>query len=154
MSLSLRQFRAKDRARVAEIEAASFPDPWPDSFFKYIWGKAPDLFIVAEESGEILGYVVGELREIMFSGLSHRSKMGHILNIAVDVSRRKAGVGTRLMTEIEGRFREGGCLTGDPGGPGVELDRPRFLPRPWLRRDWEGEGLLSRRGRDNHGQGP
>jgi len=109
MSLSLRQFRAEDRARVAEIEAASFPDPWPDSFFKYIWGKAPDLFIVAEEGGEILGYVVGELREIMFSGLSHRSKMGHILNIAVDVSRREGGVGTRLMTEIEGRFREGGA---------------------------------------------
>ena len=109
MSLSLRQFRAEDRARVAEIEAASFSDPWPDSFFKYIWGKAPELFVVAEEGGEILGYVVGELREIMFSGLSHRSKMGHILNIAVDVSRRKGGVGTRLMTEIEGRFREGGA---------------------------------------------
>ena len=84
MSPSFRPYREEDQARVNEIEAASFKDPWPISFFKYIHGKAPDLFLVAEEDERIVGYVIGELREIMFSGVSHRSKMGHILNIAVD----------------------------------------------------------------------
>ncbi len=60
------------------------------------------------EGGEegLLGYVVGEIREAMFSGRSYMSKMGHILNIAVNPERRKGGVGTRLMEEIESRFRE------------------------------------------------
>jgi ribosomal-protein-alanine N-acetyltransferase len=104
MSPSLRPFTEDDRARVLEIEVASFAEPWPPSFFNYIHGKAPGLFIVAEDGGEIVGYVIGELREIMFSGVSHRSKMGHILNIAVDEVWRKRGIGTLLMEEIEGRF--------------------------------------------------
>ena len=53
-----------------------------------------------------MGYVIGELKEIMFSGVPHRFKMGHILNIAVDTSHRRRGLGTRLMEEIESRFRE------------------------------------------------
>jgi ribosomal-protein-alanine N-acetyltransferase len=104
MSPSLRLFTEDDQARVLEIEGASFLDPWPPSFFNYIKGKAPGLFIVAEDGGKIVGYVIGELREIMFSGVSHRSKVGHILNIAVDEGWRKRGVGTLLMEEIEGRF--------------------------------------------------
>ncbi len=105
MSLSMRTYRKEDQARIIEIEVDSFPDPWPPSFFNYIHGKAPDLFIVAEEEGGVIGYVIGELREIMFSGVSHRSKMGHILNIAVEKGCRGRGIGTRLMEEIEGRFR-------------------------------------------------
>lgn len=104
MCPSLRPYRKSDQARVLGIEVASFPDPWPPSFFNYIHGKAPELFIVAEEE-TIVGYVIGELREIMFSGVSHRSKVGHILNIAVGEGWRGRGVGTRLMEDIEGRFR-------------------------------------------------
>jgi len=98
-----------DQARVNEIEVASFKDPWPTSFFTYIHGKAPDLFLVAEEGEEIVGYVIGELREIMFSGVSHRSKMGHILNIAVDKGWRRGGIGALLMEEIESKFRGKGA---------------------------------------------
>lgn len=109
MSPSFRPYREEDQSRVNEIEVASFKDPWPTSFFKYIHGKAPDLFLVAEEGERIVGYVIGELREVMFSGLSHRSKMGHILNIAIDKGWRDRGMGTRLMEEIESRFREMGA---------------------------------------------
>lgn len=106
MSPSLRFFREEDLPRVNAIEIASFKDPWPTSFFQYTHRKAPDLFVVAEEAGEIVGYVVGELREIIFSGVSHMSKVGHILNIAVEKRHRKAGVGGLLMGEIEKRFKE------------------------------------------------
>ncbi len=41
----------------------------------------------------------------MFSGVSHKSKVGHILNIAVDRDCRRRGVGTSLMEGIEERFR-------------------------------------------------
>lgn len=106
MSPSTRLYREEDLPRVDAIEGTSFPDPWPTSFFQYIHGKAPDLFVVAEDGGEIVGYVIGELREIMFSGVSHMSKVGHILNIAVEKAHRKGGVGALLMGEIERRFGE------------------------------------------------
>ena len=102
----MRNFREEDLPRINDIEGMSFRDPWPSSFFQYTHRKAPDLFVVAEEGPEIVGYVVGELREIVFSGLSHMSKVGHILNIAVDKAHRKGGVGTLLMREIERRFGE------------------------------------------------
>lgn len=106
MSLSIRLYQEEDLPRVNAIEGTSFPDPWPVSFFQYIHRKAPDLFVVAEEGGEIVGYAIGEIREIMFSGVSHISKVGHILNIAVEKGQRKGGVGTLLMGEIGRRFRD------------------------------------------------
>lgn len=106
MPVLIRPFRTEDLERVYRIEEASFREAWPKSFFTYIQGKAPALFLVAVEGGEIVGYVVGEMREIMFSGVPHRFKMGHILNIAVETSRRGMGVGTLLIEEIESRFRE------------------------------------------------
>lgn len=105
MSFTFRPYEEKDQSKINEIEAASFKDPWPSSFFNYMHDKAPDLFLVAREDEEIVGYVVGEIREIMFSGLSHKSSMGHILNIAVNSRCRNRGMGTRLMQEIEKKYR-------------------------------------------------
>ena len=105
MSLTIRPFRAEDLERVNMIETASFTDPWPTTFFTYMYGKAPDLFLIAVDGEEIAGYVVGEMREIMFSGIPHQFKMGHILNIAVNAGHRRRGVGNSLMEEVERRFR-------------------------------------------------
>ena len=106
MSFRLRPFTEDDLPEIARVEAASFTEVWPDTFFTYNYRKAPGLFLVAEDDEGLLGYVVGEIREAMFSGRSYMSRMGHILNIAVDPGRRKGGVGTRLMEEGESRFRE------------------------------------------------
>ena len=105
----LRPYREEDHPRVLEIEGSSFRDPWPARFFSHVHRKAPDLFIVAEESDAIVGYVIGEIREIVFSGLSHMSKMGHILNVAVEERLRGRGVGSMLMSEIEERFKVRGA---------------------------------------------
>ena len=105
MSLSIRRFRPGDLDRVREIETASFRDPWPRSTFTHIHGKAPDLLLVAVLGGEVVGYTVGEL-ELSPDGIPHRFKRGHILNIAVDASHRREGVGAHLLGEIEDEFRE------------------------------------------------
>lgn len=106
MSLVIRPFRVDDLETVNKIEATSFRAPWPGSFFIYMHGKAADLFLVADYGGEMVGYVVGEMRDIMFSGVPHRFRVGHILNIAVDSRHRRRGIGARLMEGIERRFVE------------------------------------------------
>lgn len=62
--------------------------------------RDPDLFLVAESAGRIIGSVIGG-----FDG-----RRGIIYHLAVASTFRGQGVGTRLMDEIEFRLRAKGCL--------------------------------------------
>ena len=62
--------------------------------------RDPDLFLVAEESGHIVGTVIGG-----FDG-----RRGSIYHLVVTASFRGRGIGFRLMDEIESRLRAKGCI--------------------------------------------
>lgn len=61
---------------------------------------APDLFLVAEADGSIVGTVIG----------GYDGRRGLIYHLAVAASHRQAGLGSRLMEEVESRLRARGCL--------------------------------------------
>ena len=62
--------------------------------------RDPDLFLVAELDGRIIGSVIGG-----FNG-----RRGIIYHLAVASTFRGQGVGSRLMDEVEFRLRAKGCL--------------------------------------------
>ena len=62
--------------------------------------RDPELFIVAESDGAVIGSVIGG-----FDG-----RRGLIYHLAVAASFRGAGIGSRLMDEVESRLRAKGCL--------------------------------------------
>jgi ribosomal protein S18 acetylase RimI-like enzyme len=62
--------------------------------------RDPELFLVAEADGSIVGSVIGG-----FDG-----RRGLIYHLAVAASFRAQGVGSRLMDEVESRLRDRGCL--------------------------------------------
>ena len=62
--------------------------------------RDPDLFLVAESEGAIIGAVIGG-----FDG-----RRGLIYHLAVDASFRGQGIGSELMNEVESRLRTKGCL--------------------------------------------
>lgn len=62
--------------------------------------RDPDLFLVADIEGKIIGTVLGG-----FDG-----RRGMIYHLAVDRSFRELGIGSELTTQIESRLREKGCL--------------------------------------------
>ena len=62
--------------------------------------RDPDLFLVADFQGEIIGAVIGG-----FDG-----RRGMIYHLAVDKDYRQHGVGTTLMETMENRLREMGCM--------------------------------------------
>lgn len=62
--------------------------------------RDPDLFLVAEENGRIIGTVIGG-----FDG-----RRGLIYHLAVEESQRSRGIGGLLMDEVERRLKAKGCL--------------------------------------------
>lgn len=61
--------------------------------------RDPDLFLVAEAAGEVVGSVLGG-----FDG-----RRGLVYHLAVTPSQRGHGIGEALMLELERRLREKGC---------------------------------------------
>jgi ribosomal protein S18 acetylase RimI-like enzyme len=62
--------------------------------------RDPDLFLIAEIDGSIIGSVLGG-----FDG-----RRGMVYHLAVADSFRKQGIGTALMDELERRMKEKGCI--------------------------------------------
>jgi ribosomal protein S18 acetylase RimI-like enzyme len=62
--------------------------------------RDPDLFLIAELQGEIIGSVLGG-----FDG-----RRGMVYHLAVDAKHRKNGLGEALMNELEKRMVQKGCL--------------------------------------------
>jgi ribosomal protein S18 acetylase RimI-like enzyme len=62
--------------------------------------RDPDLFLVAEEGGELIGAVLGG-----FDG-----RRGIVYHLAVRDEDRRRGIGRVLMAELEERLRAKGCL--------------------------------------------
>lgn len=62
--------------------------------------RDPDLFLVADIDGLIIGSVLGG-----FDG-----RRGMVYHLAVDDHYRKRGIGAALMDELEKRMRQKGCL--------------------------------------------
>jgi len=71
----------------------------PDEIKKKLL-RDPDLFLVAEEAGDIVGTVLGG-----FDG-----RRGLIYHLAVATSLRSQGIGSSLMNEVESRLRAKGCI--------------------------------------------
>lgn len=100
MEPTIRPAAAADIAEVNRIEAGSYPDPWPRSIFYLMRGRAPDLFLVAESGGSVVGYAIGEVER------REGVRVGHVMNVAVAEAFKRRGLAGRLMDELERRFRE------------------------------------------------
>jgi ribosomal protein S18 acetylase RimI-like enzyme len=62
--------------------------------------RDPDLFLVAENNGKLVGTVIGG-----FDG-----RRGLIYHLAVEAAFRQHGIGSLLMDEVERRLKAKGCL--------------------------------------------
>jgi ribosomal protein S18 acetylase RimI-like enzyme len=62
--------------------------------------RDPDLFLVAEAGGEIIGTVIG----------GYDGRRGMVYHLAICQDFRKQGIGDLLLTEVEKRLQAKGCL--------------------------------------------
>jgi ribosomal-protein-alanine N-acetyltransferase len=97
--IAIREANLADIDRIAEIEDASFPDPYPRGLLKAFF-YMPGAYMVATDCGTIVGYTIGIIR--------HRT-LGHLVSVAVAPGSRRAGVGRALIGETLARLADAGA---------------------------------------------
>lgn len=89
-----------DLKEIIEIEKASFPDrkPWSENYFKNIYRKYPQGFLVAKTEGKVAGYAIGRVK----NGSSE------IISLAVHPYWRRKQVGAFLLKRLIDYFKKEG----------------------------------------------
>ncbi len=83
-TFTLRKFVPDDLQNVMQINRVCLPENYTDFFFIDLHQRFPETFIVAEENGEMAGYIMCRievgLSNYGFGGLIQK---GHVVSIAV-----------------------------------------------------------------------
>ncbi len=89
--MAVRNFEYEDLIHVVRIARESLTEEYTMDFFLYLWQISSDGFIVAEDNGEMVGFLIAiqtsmdELR---------------ILMLAVDEKYRRKGIGSMLLRHL------------------------------------------------------
>ncbi len=94
----LRKFIETDLRSVARINRVCLPENYTDIFFTDLHRRFPETFIVAEEAGKVVGYIMCRI-ELGLSnyGLGGLIKKGHVVSVAVMPDFRRQGIGSALV---------------------------------------------------------
>ena len=85
--MRIRKMGCLDLEQVAQIEARTFSMPWSMEGFQQALAMPGNLYLVAEEDGEILGYC----------GMYASFNQGEIPNVAVDEAHRNKGIAKKML---------------------------------------------------------
>lgn len=107
-----------DLAQIWQIESKVFEHPiYPHFFFRQALELWPEQLLVAEQEGQLLGYVLG--------GGGQDPQLGWVLSLAMLPEARGQGLAQRLLEELEWQQRKLGKLrlhlTVDPHNPANRL---------------------------------
>ncbi|HSR40962.1 MAG TPA: ribosomal protein S18-alanine N-acetyltransferase [Longimicrobiales bacterium] len=97
--LRIRPMEHGDVARVAELEAEAFSNPWkPRTFRRLLERPGPELWVAELPGAGVVGYFV----------LWAVEGEGELANLAVDTEHRRRGIGSALLDRVLERARAGG----------------------------------------------
>ena len=96
----IRVMTSEDCAEVAEIEAASFSDPWTREGFEVALGRTDIIAFVYAPSRRVLAYFILQLDGPDI----------HVMNLAVHPDHRRRGVGLECLKFAERFARRRGSL--------------------------------------------
>jgi ribosomal-protein-alanine N-acetyltransferase len=95
---NLRKFSLDDLQSVMQINRVCLPENYTDFFFVDLFRRFPELFIVAENAGEVVGYIMCRVETGLSNlGLGGLIKKGHVVSVAVLPQHRRRGVGEALV---------------------------------------------------------
>lgn len=100
-TFKLRKFNSDDLEQVVHINRLCLPENYTNYFFMELHKRFPETFLVAEENGEIVGYMMCRIKTGL-SGFRGIIKKGHVVSIAVLPSHQHKGIGRALMMQAMG----------------------------------------------------
>jgi len=97
---TLRKFKADDLQAVMQINRVCLPENYTDFFFVDLHQRFPETFIVAEQDGKIIGYIMCRI-EVGLSnyGFGGLVRKGHVVSIAVLPQARRKGVASAIIAK-------------------------------------------------------
>ena len=99
--MTVREMQLDDLEGVMVIEKENFSVPWTEmGFFSFLL-RDDTMFLVAEEEGEIIGYM----------GIMMVLDEGEITNVSVSKYARRRGIGRALVGEMIRRMKKRGIVT-------------------------------------------
>jgi len=88
--LTIRRLIYADLPHVISIERRSFPTPWSLAMFVLELSKPSGICLAAVEEDELIGYLV----------CSRYDTVWHLMNVAVEPARRRAGIASVLLDHL------------------------------------------------------
>ncbi len=94
----IRGFRSDDLGRVMDINVECLPENYSKFFYRDLYRRFPETFIVAEADGEIQGYIMCRIERGLskFRGL-RPARLCHVVSIAVREPYRRRGIATAVL---------------------------------------------------------
>ncbi len=89
-ALHVRRLSYADLPQVIAIERRAFPTPWSLAMFVLELSKPAGMCLAALRGERLVGYTV----------CSRYDTVWHLMNVAVDVTERRRGIATRLLSEL------------------------------------------------------
>jgi ribosomal protein S18 acetylase RimI-like enzyme len=110
--IEIRPIQADDLDQVIALDAAitdiEKTDYWYELFHRYgVRGGQQRHFLVGVQGGQVLGYVIGEVRDWEFGSVP----CGWVFGLSVHPDARLTGLGSRLLDAICDGFRRAGVRT-------------------------------------------
>ncbi len=97
-TLKLRKFTKDDLNEVMRINQVCLPENYTDFFFLDLYRRFPEAFIVAEDIGKVVGYIMCRIETgLSILDLGGLTKKGHIVSVAVMPQHRRKGMGEALV---------------------------------------------------------
>ena len=100
--MTIRKYKTSDLERLYDIDRAAFKEgiAYSRLELQHYTGARNSRTLVAEDDGEIVGFVIG---------CSEPHKLGHIITIDVTPHRQRQHLGSLLLAEIESWLWKGGA---------------------------------------------
>jgi ribosomal-protein-alanine N-acetyltransferase len=94
----VRGFRSDDLDRVMDINVECLPENYSKFFYRDLYRRFPETFIVAEADGEIQGYIMCRIERGLskFRGLK-TARLCHVVSVATRAPYRRRGLATIVL---------------------------------------------------------
>lgn len=103
----VRAFKTDELQRVMHINAVCLPENYSSFFYRDLYQKYPETFLVAEADGEVQGYIMCRVEKGWSKlGMLTPARLCHVVSVAVLEGYRRRGIGRDLMVEAMKRGRD------------------------------------------------